>query len=52
MIQVDRGLLCPKCKKHRFSVVYTEPKDGYILRRRKCRVCGARVTTHEFVRQS
>ena len=43
-----RGLVCPKCGCKHFYVVYTRPTwGGRIMRRRQCRHCGKRITTHE-----
>jgi len=43
-----RGLQCPKCGCRHFLVVYTQPKGGgRIMRRRECRHCGRRITTYE-----
>jgi len=48
--QQSRGLQCPKCACHHFSVVYTRHKeDDRIERRRECRHCGYRVTTSETI---
>jgi hypothetical protein len=52
-VQMDQGrggLVCPGCGCRDFRVVYTRPKpDGKILRRRRCRHCGRRITTFERV---
>ncbi|MFL5241262.1 MAG: hypothetical protein ACJ8FY_04080 [Gemmataceae bacterium] len=46
--QTEWGLICRKCGWHRFRVVYTRPrKGGLVVRRRECRQCGERVTTWE-----
>ncbi len=43
-----RGLVCPKCGCRHFYVIYTRPAWGNrIIRRRRCRDCGARITTTE-----
>ena len=41
------GLECRKCGCHYSRVIYTEPRNGYILRRRECRHCGWRLSTRE-----
>jgi transcriptional repressor NrdR len=44
----DRGLRCPQCGGQRLKVIYTRPKaGGRILRRRECKACGKRLTTWE-----
>lgn len=46
----QRGLICPRCGCGHFKVIYTRAKlDGKLMRRRKCRHCGRRVTTFERV---
>jgi hypothetical protein len=42
-----KGLGCPECGCRDFRVVYTRGRDDRIERRRACRHCGRRVTTHE-----
>jgi len=43
-----RGLECPRCGCRHFRVLYTRRAiGGRILRRRECRHCGRRMTTHE-----
>lgn len=43
-----RGLRCPRCGCQHFRVIYTRSAwGGRILRRRECRHCGRRMTTHE-----
>jgi hypothetical protein len=44
---VNRGLVCRKCGSRHFLVVYTRPRDGCIVRSRKCRNCGTRMITWE-----
>lgn len=45
----QRGLVCAKCGCARFRVVYTRKAWGGTLRRRReCRNCGTRITTHEM----
>lgn len=44
------GLVCPHCQCRHFMVVYTRQKPGGIERRRSCRHCGFRITTHETVK--
>ena len=47
----QRGIFCPKCGCAHFRVIYTRRSHGgKIIRRRECRHCGRRVTTHESVR--
>lgn len=41
------GLECPHCGCRHFYVVYTRPKADRIVRRKECRHCQRRVTTHE-----
>jgi hypothetical protein len=44
----DRGLACRKCGCRHFLVVYTRPRrGGCVIRRRECRYCGNRMTTWE-----
>lgn len=44
------GLRCPKCGCRHFRVAYTRPIVGdQIERRKECRHCGHRVTTHELI---
>lgn len=44
----DRGLTCTKCGCRHFRVIYTRAVwGGRIMRRRECRHCGRRITTHE-----
>jgi hypothetical protein len=43
-----RGLDCPRCGCKHFHVLYTRAVlGGRIRRRRECRHCGRRITTHE-----
>ena len=43
-----RGLECPRCGCAHFRVLYTRRAwGGRLLRRRKCRHCGRRMTTYE-----
>lgn len=43
-----RGIRCPDCGCRHFEVVYTRPKEGQkIMRRRECRNCKRRLTTYE-----
>lgn len=46
-LKATRGLECPRCGCRHFRVIYTQPRNGFILRRRECRHCGRRVTTRE-----
>jgi transcriptional regulator NrdR family protein len=44
----DVGLRCWRCGQRELRVVYTRPRNGGILlRRRECRRCGQRFTTWE-----
>jgi hypothetical protein len=44
----QRGLECRVCRCKRFRVIYTRPRSGGgLLRRRECRHCGSRITTCE-----
>lgn len=43
----DRGLECPACGCQHFNVIETRRRGGRIVRRRECRYCGKRLTTHE-----
>jgi transcriptional regulator NrdR family protein len=44
----ERGLVCPKCGRRHFFVVYTRRAAGEkLVRRRECRHCGRRITTWE-----
>ena len=45
--QSNQGLACPHCGCRHFYVVYTRPKADKIVRRKECRHCGKRITTHE-----
>ena len=46
-VNADVGLECRKCGCRDFRVYYTRPKDGFIMRRRRCRNCGTLITTYE-----
>ena len=41
------GLPCPKCGYPESRVIYTRRREDKLVRRRECRRCKARVTTHE-----
>ncbi len=44
----DRGLRCSRCGCRHFLVIYTRrTRKHRILRRRRCRHCGRRITTYE-----
>jgi len=44
----QRGIECPRCGCRHFRVLYTRAVSaGRLRRRRECRHCGHRVTTHE-----
>lgn len=46
----QRGLQCPKCGCGHWRVVYTRPRPGgRLVRRRECRNCGKAVITTERV---
>ena len=43
-----KGLVCRNCGCRHFEVIYTRPRPGErIVRRRECRHCGRRITTYE-----
>lgn len=43
-----KGLRCPRCGCGHFRVLYTRRfRGGRLMRRRECRHCGRRMTTHE-----
>ena len=48
--QQMRGLECPDCKHHEWSVYYTRQKRDKVFRRRRCLICGRLVNTIEMVR--
>jgi transcriptional regulator NrdR family protein len=42
------GLRCRRCGHQQFRVLYTRPRHGgTVVRRRECRQCGERFTTWE-----
>lgn len=41
------GLVCRQCGCRHFLTVYTRPRNDGIVRRKRCRNCGAAVTTRE-----
>ena len=46
--EILKGLVCRTCGCRHFRVLYTRPAwGGRLLRRRACRHCGRRITTHE-----
>jgi transcriptional regulator NrdR family protein len=45
----SKGLICPQCGCRHFYVVYTRPRAGKIVRRKRCRNCGRHVLTYERV---
>ncbi|MFW6125104.1 MAG: hypothetical protein ACOC46_03055 [Pirellulales bacterium] len=46
--QQETGLICRGCGCRHFRVLYTRSVAGSrIMRRRECRHCGRRITTHE-----
>lgn len=47
-IQDSLGFPCPDCK-HGMAVIKVRKRVGFILRRRRCPVCGKRQTTREQV---
>ena len=48
--QVHKGITCRTCGCRHFEVIYTRPRlGGRIIRRRECRHCGRRITTCERV---
>jgi hypothetical protein len=45
---MTKGLVCRNCGCQHFEVLYTRPTwGGRLMRRRACRHCGRRITTHE-----
>ena len=46
-IRPPRGLVCPNCGGRKFDTVSTRPKDGVIVRKKKCLACGKRVLSRE-----
>ena len=48
--QQMRGLECPNCKHHEWSVYYTRQKRDRVFRRRRCLNCGRLVNTIEVVK--
>lgn len=45
----DKGLSCPECGCKHLPVWYTRPRLNKIMRVRKCRNCGMRLTTYERI---
>lgn len=44
----QRGLRCQGCGSRKFRVIYTRAvRGGKVMRRRECRNCSKRTTTHE-----
>lgn len=44
------GILCPSCGHAKHKTIYTRPRDGgRVIRRRECRRCGQRFVTTERV---
>jgi transcriptional regulator NrdR family protein len=42
------GIVCPKCKSQNLRVVnLRRPLPGVVVRYRKCRDCGTKITTEE-----
>jgi len=48
--QQARGLKCPECGHHEWSVYYTRQKRDRVFRRRRCLHCGRLVNTIEVVK--
>ncbi len=48
MIATGPGLPCPKCAHAESDVRDSRPGDGYIRRRRRCRVCATKWSTIEW----
>lgn len=46
-ISLPAGIQCPQCGGYNIRVTHSYPKDGRILRRRKCNDCGKRFETWE-----
>ena len=44
-----RGLECRRCGCRHFLTVYTRPRHDSIVRRKRCRHCGALVFTREKI---
>jgi len=42
-------VICPNCASSDTNTTDTRPKDGYVYRRRNCKTCGQRWTTHELM---
>lgn len=47
--QTAKGLRCRKCYGTLFDVLRTVKQEGFVIRRRECVHCKARVTTREVV---
>lgn len=45
--QQARGIACRRCGCRHWYTIRTVKRDGYILRERECRHCGARKKTRE-----
>lgn len=48
--QQNRGLECPGCHHHEWSVYYVRQKQDKIFRRRRCLNCGRLVNTIEAMK--
>ena len=46
---MDAGIACPECGANMSSVLKTEPRVGFIYRRRICPKCQTRVSTTERI---
>lgn len=53
MWMVDRGMLCPFCRKGETKVVDSRGSQEFVIRRRReCLDCGRRFTTYEKIEES
>ena len=43
------GLVCRRCSCRHFLTVYTRRRHDSIVRRKRCRNCGATITTREKI---
>lgn len=44
----DKGIRCPRCGGTQFDVLRTTRQTDEIARRRRCLLCGERITTTEI----
>ena len=46
--KTHKGIICPRCQMDALIVLYTRKiSGGKLRRRRKCKNCGHKFTTHE-----